>query len=96
MPTTTISIPAEVGAQLDAVAQGSSSQEVALRAIRAFLAAEDERRLTQEAIAKLDQGQGVDAEQVREEMIALLEQRGISRAYQEHIRNQVAAELAQE
>jgi predicted transcriptional regulator len=80
MPTTTISIPADIGAQLDAVAQaqGSNSQEVALRASRAFLAAEDERRLTLEAIAELDGGQGMEAEQVREEMVALLERRGIS------------------
>ena len=98
MPTTTFSLPAEIGAQLDAVAQahGSNSQEIALQAIRAFLAAEEERRLTQEAMAELDRGEGVEADQVRDEMIALLEQQGISRDRQEHIRKQVAAELAHE
>src|SRR5262249_29158510 len=98
MATTIISLPAEIGAQLDAMAQahGSSSQEIALQAIRAFLAAAEERRLTAEATAELDRGEGVDEEQVREEMMALLEQHGVGRAFQQQIRDQVTAELTRE
>lgn len=98
MPTTSISLPADIGAQLDAVAQawGSDSQDIALRVIRAFLVAEDEHMGVAEAIAELDRGEGVPAEQVGEEMVSLLEQHGISREYQAAIRSQVASELADE
>ena len=98
MPTTTISLPSDVGAQLDAVARawGSDSQEIAIQAIRAFLAAESDRELTRRAIAELDRGEGVPAEQVGDEMTSLLEQHGISRIRQAAIRSRVAAELARE
>jgi predicted transcriptional regulator len=97
MPTTTIMLPTDLGAQLDAVARarGSDSQEIALQAIRAFLAVEDDE-ITRVALAELDRGEGVPAEQVGEEMVALLEQHGISRADQATIRSRVAAELASE
>jgi predicted transcriptional regulator len=91
MPTTTVRIPAEIGAQLDAVAQarGSDSQEIAVQAIRDFLLAEEERQRTEQALAELDRGEGMPAEQVRDEMHELLKQRGIGMARQQHIRSRV-------
>jgi hypothetical protein len=67
-----------------------------LQAIRAFLAAESDHKASAEAIAELDRGEGVPAEQVGEEMASLLEQHGISRGYQATIRSRVATELARE
>jgi predicted transcriptional regulator len=97
MSTTTILLPADLGAQLDAVARawGSDSQEIALQAIRAFLAVEDDE-LTSVALAELDRGEGVPSEQVGEEMASLLERHGVSRADQVATRNRAASELAHE
>lgn len=97
VPTTTITLPTDLGAQLDDVARtrGSDSQEIALQAIRAFLAGEDDE-VTRVALAELDRGEGVPAEQVEEEMVALLEQCGVSRGDQAAIRGRVAADLAPE
>jgi predicted transcriptional regulator len=91
-------LPADLGAQLDAAARawGSDSEAIALQAIRAFLAMEDDPELTRTALAELDRGEGVPAEQVRDEMAALLEQHGISRAEQAAIRSRVAIESASE
>lgn len=98
MPTTTIFIPADLGSMLDTLAwaQGSNSQELALRALRAFLAAADERRITYEALAELDRGEGIPADQVREEMAALLAEHGINGPQQASIRARAIVELSHE
>jgi len=56
----------------------------------ASIDAEDDRRLTQAALAELDRGEGVPAEQVAEEMVALLEAHGITRLTQQRLRLSVA------
>ncbi|HEY8286961.1 MAG TPA: ribbon-helix-helix protein, CopG family [Chloroflexota bacterium] len=91
MPTSTVTLPDEIAEQLDALARarGSNSQDIALQAIRAYIDDEDDRRLTREALAELDRGEGIPAEQVTEDMIALLEAHGVSRLSQERIRGSI-------
>ena len=98
MVTSTVHIPDEIGAQLDALAKarGSNSQDIALQAIRAYIDAEEDRRLTKAALAELDRGEGVPAEQVAEEMVTLLEAHGVTRLTQQRIRQSVPINIERE